>query len=408
MGDRRYSAGHNVAHLGVFILPLFPFFLTSGWADHHDYLVGWPAFIALWIWALAIHLALIALHEFGHFFAARMLGIEISDLTIGHWKKIAKVRWRGTEISIRAIPDSGYVTAVPNENLLSRWRAVLFLAAGILVEVFVVAGAAVGLATMRAGFASLLGYAAAYSLWCIVGFGAWHVVICSWPSRANVGGHILPNDAQQILDRLRKPPLDTAFLETTKTMNEAWLREDLTAAIGHARKLVELEPANIHVACVIATLLAETGDYAAAKSLLREALDRPNNSAADKAKILDGLACIPIYYGIASELAEAEGYIRTAMSYSPRAITLESTLASILLAQGRADEAEPILKRVLNVSEDATDHAIANACLAKIAHLRGQHGDVQRLLANALRAAPRATFVNRVASELRNRASVSV
>ncbi|MET0055315.1 MAG: site-2 protease family protein, partial [Candidatus Thiodiazotropha sp. 6PLUC10] len=64
--------------------------------------------IVSFILALAI---LIAVHEFGHFWVARKLGVKVLRFSIGFgrplWKKVSPVD--GTEYVVAAIPLGGYV-----------------------------------------------------------------------------------------------------------------------------------------------------------------------------------------------------------------------------------------------------------------------------------------------------------
>ena len=51
---------------------------------------------------------LIALHEFGHFAAAKLCGVKVNEFAIGMGPKI--LRWKGkeTEYTLRALPIGGF------------------------------------------------------------------------------------------------------------------------------------------------------------------------------------------------------------------------------------------------------------------------------------------------------------
>ena len=87
---------------------------------------------------------LVSFHEYGHFFAARRLGVKVLRFSIGFgkplWKRVSK---NGTEFVIAAIPLGGYVKMlderegdVAPENLSSSfnrkpiWARMLIVLAG--------------------------------------------------------------------------------------------------------------------------------------------------------------------------------------------------------------------------------------------------------------------------------------
>ncbi|NIM69293.1 MAG: RIP metalloprotease RseP, partial [Xanthomonadales bacterium] len=53
---------------------------------------------------------LILAHEFGHFIAARAVGMRVEVFSIGFWKRLVGVKWRHTDYRISLIPLGGYVT----------------------------------------------------------------------------------------------------------------------------------------------------------------------------------------------------------------------------------------------------------------------------------------------------------
>ena len=63
--------------------------------------------------SLLVFGAVIAVHEFGHFAAAKLSGIQVNEFAIGMgpalWKKIAG----GTQYTLRLLPVGGYVASAP-------------------------------------------------------------------------------------------------------------------------------------------------------------------------------------------------------------------------------------------------------------------------------------------------------
>ena len=53
---------------------------------------------------------LVIIHELGHFFAARMLGIKVNEFGMGYPPKVRKLfRWQGTDFTLNWIPFGGFV-----------------------------------------------------------------------------------------------------------------------------------------------------------------------------------------------------------------------------------------------------------------------------------------------------------
>ena len=76
--------------------------------------------------SLLVFGAVIAIHEFGHFAAAKLSGIQVNEFSIGMgpalWKKIAG----GTQYTLRLLPVGGYVAmegeGSPESNQAGRDR----------------------------------------------------------------------------------------------------------------------------------------------------------------------------------------------------------------------------------------------------------------------------------------------
>lgn len=279
MSDIRYSSGHSVASFGVFILPLIPLGVTSGWADDHGYVLGWAEVRIAWCAALLVHLALIAAHEFSHYLAARAVGIRIKEITIGHWRRIARFEKGDLSVTIRLIPDSGSVVAHPTPALGSPARRVIYAGAGLIFELVAVAAACVAIQKLPARFTNFQEFLQPFLLWSIVVFGTLHVVQNLWPGDAQVGGQRLANDGRQILDALRKPRATPAqiatLLQRGETIASLARQKEFAAATADLESLCREQPANVAALCWLANLCAENGEHERAITFLREGLDLP-------------------------------------------------------------------------------------------------------------------------------------
>ncbi|MCM1545775.1 MAG: site-2 protease family protein [Clostridiales bacterium] len=93
--------------------------------------------------AILILLAMICVHEFGHFISGRILGFRINEFAIGFGPKIFKYRGKkhGTLFSVRAFPLGGFCAfqgedgeeADPNSfNNKKPWQRIIVLVSGAL------------------------------------------------------------------------------------------------------------------------------------------------------------------------------------------------------------------------------------------------------------------------------------
>jgi len=89
---------------------------------------------------------LIAVHELGHFSAAKLLGVKVNEFAIGMGPKLLKKQGKETLYTLRALPFGGFC-AMEGENEDSgdtrsfmaqkRWRRVIILAAGGLANLLI-------------------------------------------------------------------------------------------------------------------------------------------------------------------------------------------------------------------------------------------------------------------------------
>ncbi len=82
---------------------------------------------------------LILIHEFGHFCAAKWVGIPVNQFSIGFGPKLWGVTYKGTEYRISAVPVGGYVMpdveAMDDYFAFSFKHRVLFAFAGPLANI---------------------------------------------------------------------------------------------------------------------------------------------------------------------------------------------------------------------------------------------------------------------------------
>lgn len=97
-----------------------------------------------WLWIFPVLGVLVVVHEMGHFFAARWLGIKVEEFGIGFPPRMFAVRRNGIDYSVNWLPIGGFVKIV-GENGDSddpasfgrapAWKRIIVLAAGSFMNV---------------------------------------------------------------------------------------------------------------------------------------------------------------------------------------------------------------------------------------------------------------------------------
>lgn len=102
--------------------------------------------------ALVIFAILVIVHEGGHFFAAKAVGIRVNEFALGMGPLIYQKQAKETKYSVRALPIGGYVAMEGEDsdsddarafNNKPAWARALVIAAGPLMN-FVLAGVVLG------------------------------------------------------------------------------------------------------------------------------------------------------------------------------------------------------------------------------------------------------------------------
>jgi len=97
---------------------------------------------------LVVFGVLVFIHEFGHFFMAKLTGVRVEVFSFGYGKRLFGFRRKGTDYRVSLIPMGGYVRLLgegmyePRENISAedfmakkRWQRVLILLMGSLMNI---------------------------------------------------------------------------------------------------------------------------------------------------------------------------------------------------------------------------------------------------------------------------------
>ena len=103
-----------------------------------------PAYDHFYIlFAILIFGVLIAIHEFGHFIAAKACGVRVEEFAIGMGPALWKKQGKETLYSLRAIPFGGYCAMTGEDEASSdpraftsqpAWKRIIILAAGAFMN----------------------------------------------------------------------------------------------------------------------------------------------------------------------------------------------------------------------------------------------------------------------------------
>ena len=75
--------------------------------------------------ALLVFGVLIAVHELGHFLAAKICGVQVNEFSIGMGPAIWKRKGKETEYSLRLLPVGGYCAMEGEDSLSDNPRALM-------------------------------------------------------------------------------------------------------------------------------------------------------------------------------------------------------------------------------------------------------------------------------------------
>ncbi|MBC8108906.1 MAG: site-2 protease family protein [Anaerolineae bacterium] len=106
--------------------------MSNEWRSN-DFLVVYWHFLVFW--ALAC-VALIP-HELGHLIAATLVGFTPAMISFNGGRRIATLILHNLVCEIRTLPGNGFVVATREQPIGWRWRAMAFVAAGPLANLFI-------------------------------------------------------------------------------------------------------------------------------------------------------------------------------------------------------------------------------------------------------------------------------
>ncbi|TDS16206.1 peptidase M50-like protein [Sphingobacterium paludis] len=299
------------------------------------YLVG----SYLWfLYALALS---VVCHEAGHYVAARLVGERPWQITLGTGAKIAVWRFFGAKLAIHATLFSGAVLTVYRRSTKRRTRRFITILGGPLFNLF---------------FAINFLYHWPHSFlrkdgieWLPI-FGAANLVmgvVNLIPFKGKFMGIAIDSDGRQLLgipfmkeEELSLNPLQDEWMKANDLIEEkkydaALKIYDTYASNLDANKIQYINVAVLHI---------KQGRYSEAQSILQNLLHHINDPDVKvfETYVYHNLAYV---YLLLDKLDEAQDMILKARALAGKFMAVESLHGYILVEQGRATEAIPLLAK---------------------------------------------------------------
>jgi hypothetical protein len=184
------------------------------------------------------------------------------------------------------------------------------------------------------------------------------------PAHFMVQGAKIPNDGRQFLDYLTG--------RTSKALHDY---EKGVAAYDPEFRVTDSWVMRSDPSMMAVLLAAEqdaaAGRYMAATEKYLRVINETEMHAAEKALLLDKMACIPVFHGEKNFLAAAETWAKQAWALFPQSKTIRGTLGSILVEKGDCAKGLAMLLPLTSQDNSPIDRALASCYVAKAFHCLG-------------------------------------
>jgi tetratricopeptide (TPR) repeat protein len=343
-------------------------------------------------------------HEFGHAFAARLLGFRTFKIVIGFGKIILIKKLFGFETEFRPIPLGGVTIAVHRDKNWFRLKQFSYIFAGPLVNLLLCLSIRLlfpsidfwrfGNLMHGLAFGQVFFYANVYVL-----------IVNLWPREILTSAGKIPSDGLSLFK--------TLFLKQ-KAMDEnhaAWFmieglelrRKCLPAeALVWIERGLQLYPENINLLNLYGVILIELKEYEKAREYFLKLLSRAGSPPAMQALFQNNIAYLDALIGRADLLAEADDFSQKALAVLGWHPAIKGTRGTVLLELGDFDHAIPLLLAAMNEQDELTNKA-QNACFVSIAEAkRGNLLDSRKYLDEAKKLMPTCFLLERAETTLKN------
>jgi hypothetical protein len=333
------------------------------------------------------------LHESAHLLAARLVGFSAFAVTIGTGPVLLRRRFAGLELRIHWLPLFGAVWIRPVLSGLA-WRGGLFSSAGLLSDALLLA---VLLNLVGFGLGSPLaappGSTLQYFLAFLALYQAAIIVGNLVPFEFTAHGMKIPNDGKQLLGYLRgrTPATLQAHEGNVTRYDPAFRLEDSWLMRCDVAILAAMTDAQEDIA---------NGRYADGAQKHLRVIGERNMHPAEKAMLLDGIACIPLVHDAKALLPAAEIWARQACELLPHCRTVRGTLGAILVERDRYADGLALLMPLTSPENTQVDRIFASCFAAKALHRLGRSAEGRALLEKARSCGASHELYGRIEAEL--------
>lgn len=311
---------------------------------------------------------MLVLHELGHAVAARLLGWQVREVVIGFGRDLWQWQCGETRIRIKLAPLEGYVLPAPADAHGIRLKSLLIYAAGPGAELLLLAALLLLFGRdFVFGDAASVGQVAVQSLAVVILLGA--------------GFNLLPFRSEGAvsdgLGILSSPFMSDAAIELRLlTVELREIRERLErgaagAALAAVAAGLQRFPHNLALRLLRAEALSADGHRDAARSYVREQLDRPPPGAAERRAWLRQQARLELDADEPSWLV-LDLALQKLLADSPAAPDLLALKGASLVLRGRYDAGGELLAEAWRRNDGSAEDADMLAYLAIAASRKGE------------------------------------
>lgn len=332
----------------------------------------------------------IFLHECGHLLAALLIGWEPLSFRVGTGPTAAAFRRGDLHVKLGWWPNGGLVTATTKTASRYRFKWFVFAISGPLVNFAIAWGIWQVLKQV-----DINSHFSPWTYWLLEIFLATQAVlffgtIC--PGTARVYGRKYASDGLQALQSLSmsRKKLARRVAEHRTGRISVYLERGEEERAMKALEEISVEggwqPLFMRTTW-IHWLLAH-GKRAQADTAMEALLGEADTLGFPRCEVLDGLACLPLFYGHSHLRGRAMGYIDEAIRENPSMITLKGTKGSLLVEEGKYQEGLAMLQEVMAHTATDDDRAICSYYIALATRETNGLQEGRQLLEKAIKQYP--------------------
>ena len=342
----------------------------------------------------------VLVHEFGHICAALLVGWKPLGTDLGDGRMFTVFRIGDMRLRLGVWPFGGTAQSVARNLTNFRVKQLIVTGGGplatfgFLVLLWNVFRSPELLSPLPGWLQEMVAY--------LLYFQAILSVVSIFPRHVTRQGRKMPNDIRKILDTLA---LDEAgvknnFASHRRYLFEFFLREHrIDEARTTLAEMAEFIGSALDTRIFWIHALLQVGRKSEAQAEI-DTLSKEGVPSVTRAEVLDGIACLPIFWGHRELAGDFLGYIDEAIAEEPEKITLKGTKGSLLIEAGGLDEGIEMLEGVLNKSDAMIDKVVSEYYLALAFFKKGEQQKAHAHLKLAIGIDPKCRVRPRVAGEI--------